>query len=77
MVSWILKKVVGSKNQREIRRLRPLLEKINRLEQEYAALSEEQLREKTAAWKAELAQIEIPKCWRAASMKFCRKLSPA
>ncbi len=60
MVSWILKKVVGSKNQREVRRLRPLVEKINRLEQEYATLSEEQLREKTAAWRTELGQIEDP-----------------
>jgi preprotein translocase subunit SecA len=60
MVSWILRKVVGSKNQREIRRLRPLVEKINRLEKEFESLTEEQLREKTAAWKAELAQIEDP-----------------
>ncbi len=60
MVSWILRKVLGSKNQREVKRIRPLVEKINRLEQEYQALSEEQLREKTAQWKKELAGIDDP-----------------
>jgi preprotein translocase subunit SecA len=60
MVSWILRKVVGSKNQREMRRLRPLVEKINRLETEYQALTEEQLRDKTTAWKQELSKIDDP-----------------
>ena len=60
MVSWILRKVLGSKNQREVKRIRPLVEKINRLEQEYQSLSEEQLREKTAQWKKELAGIDDP-----------------
>src|SRR6516165_10064444 len=60
MVSWILRKVLGSKNQREVRRLRPLAEKINRLEQEFQALTDDQLREKTANWKRDLANIEDP-----------------
>src|SRR6201987_2404371 len=60
MVSWILRKVLGSKNQREIRRLRPLVEKINGLEQEFQALTDDQLREKTANWKRDLANIEDP-----------------
>ena len=60
MVSWILRKVLGSKNQREIRRLRPLVEKINRLEEEFQALTDDQLREKTANWKRDLANIEDP-----------------
>src|SRR5215471_12037300 len=60
MVSWILRKVLGSKNQREIRRLRPLVERINRLEQEFQALTDDQLREKTANWKRDLANIEDP-----------------
>lgn len=60
MVSWILRKVLGSKNQREVKRIRPLVEKINRLDQEYEALSEEQLREKTAQWKRDLAEIDDP-----------------
>ncbi|MGA8657250.1 MAG: preprotein translocase subunit SecA [Chthoniobacterales bacterium] len=60
MVSWIIRKALGSKNQREVRRLRPIAEQINRLEQEYQALSDNQLREKTAEWKAELSQIDDP-----------------
>lgn len=57
MLNWILKKIVGSKNQREIRRMMPLVRRINELEQEFQALPEDVLREKTAAWKAELSTI--------------------
>ena len=60
MVSWILRKVLGSKNQREIRRIRPLVENINRLEEEFQALTDDQLREKTANWKRDLANIDDP-----------------
>ena len=60
MVSWILRKVLGSKNQREVRRIRPVVEKINRLEEEYQALSQDALREKTAQWKKELSTIDDP-----------------
>ena len=60
MVSWILRKVLGSKNQREVKRIRPLVEKINQLEQEFQTLTEDQLREKTAQWKKDLANIDDP-----------------
>src|SRR6516225_2212961 len=60
MVGWIIRKALGSKNQREVRRLRPFVEQINRLEQEDQTLSDEQLREKSANWKAELSRIEDP-----------------
>jgi preprotein translocase subunit SecA len=60
MVSWMLRKVIGSKNQREIRRIRPLVEKINRLEEQFQSLTDEQLREKTAQWKGELSKIDDP-----------------
>ena len=60
MVSWMLRKVIGSKNQREIRRIRPLVEKINRLEEQFRSLSDDQLREKTAQWKDELSKIDDP-----------------
>ncbi len=58
MIGFIIKKFVGSKNDREVRRLRPMVAKINELETSYRSLSEEQLREKTAAWKEELSKIE-------------------
>ncbi len=60
MVNWILKKIVGSKNQREIRRLRKIVEQINEIEQGLNSLSDDALREKTATWKAELAKIADP-----------------
>jgi preprotein translocase subunit SecA len=60
MINWILKKIVGSKNQRDIKRMRPVVDRINQLEEEYRTLSDGQLREKTAAWKAQLAAIEDP-----------------
>jgi len=60
MVSWILKKILGSKNQREIRRLHPLVRQINALDEQFKSLSDDELRAKTTAWKAELSKIEDP-----------------
>jgi preprotein translocase subunit SecA len=58
MVSWVLKKILGSKNQRELRRLRPTVEQINRIEQEYQALADADLQAKSLAWKQELSAIQ-------------------
>ncbi|MBV9274424.1 MAG: preprotein translocase subunit SecA [Verrucomicrobia bacterium] len=60
MANWVLKTILGSKNQREVRRLRPIVVRINELEQQYEKLSDEELQAKSAAWKAELAQVEDP-----------------
>ena len=57
MIGYIIKKVFGSKNDREVKKLRPLVDTINQFEAEFQKLSDEQLRTKTAAWKAELSQI--------------------
>ncbi len=61
MINWILKKVLGSKNQREIKRMRPLAARINEIDEEFKSLSDDELRAKTAAWKARLAPIEDPR----------------
>ena len=58
MFNWIIKKIVGSKNQRELKKLRPLIAKINELELQMQAESEDQLRARTAKWKEELSKIE-------------------
>src|SRR5438045_8521985 len=64
MVGWVLKKILGSKNQREIKRLMPMVRRINELDEQFKSLSDDELRAKTAAWKAELAQIpELPEQW--------------
>ena len=60
MFNWIIKKIIGSKNQREVRRMLPLVAKINEIEQTLQSLPDQALREKTAAWKAELSQIQDP-----------------
>ncbi|MBA2433905.1 MAG: preprotein translocase subunit SecA [Chthoniobacterales bacterium] len=60
MVSWILKKILGSKNQREIRRLHPLVRSINAFDEQFKALSDDELHAKTAAWKSELSALEDP-----------------
>ena len=60
MVSWILKKILGSKNQREIRRLHPIVHAINAFDEQLKVLSDDELRAKTAAWNAELSAIEDP-----------------
>src|SRR5436190_6225869 len=57
MVGWILKKILGSKNQREIRRMAPIVRQINELEEKFQSFSDDQLRGLTASWKEELAKL--------------------
>ncbi|HEX4641577.1 MAG TPA: preprotein translocase subunit SecA [Chthoniobacterales bacterium] len=65
MVGWILKKILGSKNQREIKRLMPIARRVNELDEQFKSLSDDDLRAKTATWKAELAEIrELPEQWK-------------
>jgi len=58
MIGSIFKKIIGSKNDREVKKLRPLVAKINEIEAELQKLSDDDLRKKTTDWKAQLAQIE-------------------
>src|SRR5213592_3094022 len=65
MVSWILKKILGSKNQRELRRLTPIVRRINELDEQFKSLSDDELRAKTAAWKEEFTKIlELEDQWK-------------
>ena len=58
MIGWVLKKILGTQNQREVRRLTPLVGEINRHEEALRTLSMEQLRGKTAAVRERLAKGE-------------------
>ena len=49
-------KLFGTPSQREIKRIQPLVDKILSLEEEYKALSEEDLKNKTNEFKARLSQ---------------------
>ena len=51
-------KLFGTRSEREIKKLKPTLDKILALEEEYKKLSEEELRGKTAQFKARLAEGE-------------------
>ncbi len=51
-------KLFGTRSEREIKKLQPTLDKILALEEEYKNLSEEELRGKTAQFKARLADGE-------------------
>ncbi len=58
MASNFLKKLFGDTSQKEIRKIMPLVEKIESLEAEYKALSDEQLQAKTPWLKSRLEQGE-------------------
>ena len=65
MVGWILKKILGSRNQRELKRLGPTVRRINEFEAQFQNLSDDELRAKTAAWKEELAKIpDLEEQWK-------------
>src|ERR1700704_1656961 len=58
MLDTLLAKVVGTQNERELKRLRPLVAEIRALEPSIQALSDDQLRGKTAEFRARIAQGE-------------------
>ena len=55
-MQWLLKKIVGTKNQRDVKKMQPLVARINELEQQYQALTEEQLKAKTLEFEERLAK---------------------
>ncbi len=54
MVSGLLKKLFGTKNEREIKRLMPLVEHISSLEPQISSLSDSRLKDKTPEFKKRL-----------------------
>ncbi|MBN9692316.1 MAG: preprotein translocase subunit SecA [Verrucomicrobia bacterium] len=60
MIGYLFRKILGSRNEREVRKLRPLVARINELEQQLQSQPPEALRQKTADWKAKLSGIEDP-----------------
>ena len=74
----LLKLLFGTKNQRDIKRIMPLVHRINALEEEYQGLSEEALKQKTVEFKARLAAGEtlddiLPEAF-AVVKNACRRL---
>ena len=58
MISYLVKKIVGSKNERELKRIKPMIQRVNVLEPEVRPLSDDQLRAKTAEFKNRLENKE-------------------
>jgi len=58
VIITLFKKIVGTKNERELKRIRPVVVRVNELEPEIKALSDADLKEKTAAFKSRIANGE-------------------
>ena len=58
MIGSLIKKIVGSKNERELKRIQPLVERVNQVEPEISPLSDDQLRGKTAELKERVGRGE-------------------
>ena len=54
MIANILTKVIGSKNERELNKIKPVVEKINAFEPQMQAMSDEQLKTQTVLFKERL-----------------------
>ncbi|MFP4657396.1 MAG: preprotein translocase subunit SecA [Desulfonatronovibrionaceae bacterium] len=53
MISYVVKKVFGTKNERFLKRLQPVLEAVNSLEPQMEGLSDQEMRERINSWRRE------------------------
>ena len=58
MINTLLRKVVGSKNDREVKRMQRQVQQINALEPQYEALDDAALQARTGEFRARLANGE-------------------
>jgi len=58
MLTSLFKKILGSKNERELKRLGKIVKQINELEEAFEALSDDELKGKTVEFRARLEQGE-------------------
>ena len=68
MIGFIIKKIIGSKNDREVRRLRPLVTKVNEFEQSLQSLSDDALREQAVGCREFLAVVLAVEVLHAATL---------
>ncbi len=57
-MQWMLQKLLGTKNQRDIKRIQPLVARINELEESYQSLSEAELKGHTEQFRKRYAEGE-------------------
>ena len=60
-MNWIIKKIVGSKNERDLKKMEPMVAAINALDETFQSLSDEELQSKTADFRKRLAAGETVK----------------
>ena len=59
MLQWFLKFIVGNRNQRVIKQIAPLVDRINEIEKQLQNEPEQVLRDKTAAWIEHLDRYNL------------------
>jgi preprotein translocase subunit SecA len=52
----VLNKIFGSKHEKDVRALRPIVDEINALYEEYGKLSDDELRAKTGEFRARIQE---------------------
>jgi preprotein translocase subunit SecA len=60
MFNWIIKKILGSKNQRTVRKLQPVVAEINRIEEQLQQEGEQSLRDRVAGWQEQFRAFHTP-----------------
>ena len=70
MFEWIIKKIIGTKNQRTVKRLQPIVAEINRLEAQLQNEPDEALRERCAKWKAQFRAFHTPQFLGGVSLRI-------
>ena len=80
MINRFLTRIFGSKNDRELRRMQPLVDQINALEPEFKAMADDQLRSQTGIFKQRLENGEslddlLPEAFAAVREASMRTLS--
>jgi preprotein translocase subunit SecA len=60
MMNYVLKKIVGTKNERELKKLRPLVARVNELEPKVKAMKDEEFPRLAASWKEQVREKGRP-----------------
>ncbi|HEC20892.1 MAG TPA: preprotein translocase subunit SecA, partial [Candidatus Peregrinibacteria bacterium] len=78
MLRKIISKIIGDPNEKELKRIQPIVERVNHFEEEYQKLSEEEIKGKTTEFKERLKKGEsfddiLPEAF-AAVKNACRRI---
>jgi preprotein translocase subunit SecA len=81
MFQWVIRKIVGTQNQRSIKRMAPTVQRINEIEEKLRGLSESELRRQTDLFRKRLEKGEtvddlLPEAF-ATVKNVCRRFTEA